>query len=230
MRDAYNKQQQEEKTAALLQEKQALNEQYPGLHTEIHLFSGPVSGVLKTYAQDKKIDFMVMGTQGASGLAEVIIGSVTASTIEDSEIPVLAIPAGYMAKAPEVILLAVRDFDRDSSKLIPVFDMASIYDVPVHIFAFESDMDSDVEISEKAEELESFTKFLQQEFPLARLKATLHEDEDFEYAIEDYCSDNNIGMICMLTHKRGFWGKFFNRSLTKKMAFHSTIPLLAIPC
>ena len=230
MRDAYNKQQQEEKTAALLREQQNLQEHYKSLQCEIHLFTGPADMVFTKYANEKGIELIVMGTQGASGLAEVIMGSFTASIIEKSSIPVLAIPAGYKAMEPEQLLLATRDFDQDVSVLGSVFDLAAIYDVPVHVFAFESDMDADQEIAEKTHGLEDYLKFLQKEFPLARLKGILHEDEDFEFAIEDYIAENNIGLVCMLTHKRGFWGKLFNPSLTKKMAFHTTIPLLAIPC
>ncbi len=42
---------------------------------------------------DYKIDIVVMGTHGASGITELILGSNTASVIEKAPVPVLAIPA-----------------------------------------------------------------------------------------------------------------------------------------
>lgn len=230
LRGAFNHQQQVEKNTALLQDQQFVRNRFPAVDPELHLFTGPVEDVLQVFARENSIDLIVMGTQGASGISELLIGSVTASVIENSAIPVLAIPAGYTGKEPENILLAVRDFNHDTAPLKPVLNMAAVYGVPVHIFAFENDMDSDIEIAEKTRALESFTSFVQQEFPLVRVKAILHEDAAFENAMEEYCSQQNIGMICMLTHKRGFWEKLFNPSLTKKMAYHSTLPLLAIPC
>lgn len=230
LRGAFNHQQQVEKNAALLQDQQFVHNRFPSVDPDIHLFTGPVEDVLQVFARENAIDLIIMGTQGASGISELLMGSVTASVIENSAVPVLAIPSGYAGKEPENILLAVRDFDRDAAPLKPVLYMAAVYGVPVHIFAFENDMDSDIQIAEKTSALQNFTHFVQQEFPLARLKAILHEHTAFENALEDYCSGQNIGMICMLTHKRGFWGKLFNPSLTKKMAYHSTLPLLAIPC
>jgi nucleotide-binding universal stress UspA family protein len=41
---------------------------------------------------NQEYDLIVMGTRGSSGIAEVLIGSVTANVIEEAESPVLCIP------------------------------------------------------------------------------------------------------------------------------------------
>lgn len=43
--------------------------------------------------------------------------------------------------------------------------------------------------------------------------------------LEEY----TIDLLVMTTHKRGFWDRIFNRSMTRSMAYHTIIPLLAIP-
>jgi hypothetical protein len=35
-------------------------------------------------------------------------------------------------------------------------------------------------------------------------------------------------VLAMFTHEYGFFDKVFNRSITRRMAFHSTVPLLAM--
>ena len=39
------------------------------------------------FAEDNHIDLIVMGTQGASGLKKIIIGSVAARIVEKTDIP-----------------------------------------------------------------------------------------------------------------------------------------------
>ena len=53
-----------------------------------------VSTIIRA-AKKLKVSLIVMGTQGASGLKEVFIGSTTNGVIKGSKIPVLAIPAGF---------------------------------------------------------------------------------------------------------------------------------------
>ena len=52
---------------------------------------------------------------------------------------------------------------------------------------------------------------------------------NFEDSINDYIDRNNIDLLAMTTHKRTLLGNIFNRSLTRKMSYHSKIPILAIP-
>lgn len=44
--------------------------------------------------------------------------------------------------------------------------------------------------------------------------------------LSDYIEDNDVNIMAMLTHKRSFFMKLFDRSFTKKIAFKTNIPLL----
>lgn len=44
------------------------------------------------FAQEKKVDLIVMATHGRTGLSRIMIGSVTEKTIRESNIPTLTIP------------------------------------------------------------------------------------------------------------------------------------------
>jgi nucleotide-binding universal stress UspA family protein len=229
-RDAYNKNQADEYSAALFRIQNEYQEKYPGLSMEVHLFSGPSQQVLLQYTTDKNIDLVIMGTKGATGLAEVVVGSNTALMIELSKVPVLAIPEICDTDKPEGVVLATKFFERDKTLLNPVFELAEIFKIPIHVFVYESDSDSDADIEDTDIKLRQYNTYLQSCYPAATLMASHREGEDFELAIADFCEENNIGIICMLTKKRSFLEQLFNPSLTKKMAYHSTIPLLAIPC
>lgn len=229
MRDAWNEQQKQEKGAALLDLKQSLSEDYYHVKTEVHLFAGPTEEVLLQYIEQQNIDLVVMGTQGASGLAEVLVGSNTATIMGKSKVPVLGIPKDYDEKGPAAMVLATKGFERDKQLLDPVFKVASLFDIPTRVLIFADDDLSDVEIIESKMQLEAYVAFLRKSFPLASIEATLVEGEDFETALEDYCEDEGIGILCMLTYKRSFWDSIFNPSLTRQVAYHTKIPLLAVP-
>lgn len=55
--------------------------------------------------KEQKIDLVVMGTKGASGVTEILIGSNTADVIEKCHCPVLAIPAESDFKTPTKVVL-----------------------------------------------------------------------------------------------------------------------------
>ena len=55
------------------------------------------------------------------------------------------------------------------------------------------------------------------------------EGNDVKKAIFDYLAANPIDIIAMLTHKRNFFEELFNFSKTKRLAYHSKTPILAIP-
>ncbi len=54
------------------------------------LVGDPVREIL-AYAEEQKIDFIVMGTHGRKGLERLLLGSVTATVLSKSRVPVLTI-------------------------------------------------------------------------------------------------------------------------------------------
>ena len=52
-------------------------------------------------------------------------------------------------------------------------------------------------------------------------------DNDIHSAIDQYVEVSKADVLAMFTHELSFFEKVFDRSMTRKMAFHSRIPLLA---
>lgn len=62
------------------------------VHSEVRI--GSTAEVIKEFAQEKKVDLIVMATHGRSGFQRFMIGSVAEKTIRLSTIPTLIIPTG----------------------------------------------------------------------------------------------------------------------------------------
>ncbi|MEC3876651.1 universal stress protein [Chryseobacterium salviniae] len=56
------------------------------------LKQGIAKDIILEHAQDKKADFIVMGSHGRSGIYDVFVGSLTKGITKDSKIPVLVLP------------------------------------------------------------------------------------------------------------------------------------------
>ncbi len=228
LREAWNEEQEQKKRAMLLQLAEEGRELKPNVLIEELLFTGATEAVLIRYAKENNIDLIVMGTQGASGLAAVLVGSVAAAIISGSNAPVLAIPKGYQGEEPHSIVLAVDELNQDTDTLSIAANLAKDFNIALKTVMFLNENESESIRIAKKEGLERYTENLRLAFPATQIESEIILGEDFENDIQDYCNRKGIGILCMVTYKRGFWERIFRPSATRRMAFHTTLPLLAI--
>jgi len=181
-----------------------------------------ISGMLNTIEKED-IDIVVMGTKGASGLKEVFMGSVTSHLMEQSPCPVLAIPenADYNGGIKN-ILFSSDFFPEDISSLKYALDLSD--NLNAHFECINTAVDySDYKeklIANWSEKLQ-FTKYKDLNFSIIDA-STLSE-------ITDYINVNNIDLLITTIYKNNFIEDLFHYSLAKRLAHHSTIPVLTIP-
>jgi len=78
-------------------------------------------------------------------------------------------------------------------------------------------------------QLIQYMEVLNNMYPFTKFKCELLGGGDFETTVDKYNAKNEVDIIAMITYPKSFWEKIMRKSMTKKMAFHSTVPLLAIP-
>ena len=219
-----------DKSESLDMSLKAIAEVYPDVKILPFLVGGNVIPSILKYAENENPDLIVMGTKGASGLKKILIGSVTAGIIGKTNFPVLTVPASYELQKPEAIVFATNQFEKDEALLKNFVNLANLFSIPVHVIVFKDiDANEDADFIYNEEQLNYYLRFLKETFPRTAFKGEILEGSDFESAIDAYCINNAAGMIAMVTYPKSFLEKFFFKSVTKNMAFHSTIPILAIP-
>jgi len=228
LRDAWNEEQEQKKRALLLQMTEDAKEIQPMVETLPLLYIGSTETVLITYAKEQGADLIVMGTQGASGLAAVLVGSVAASIISQSEVPVLAIPKDYPGEEPQSIILTIDRMDQDTDQLQMAATLAKEFDIPVKVILFFNENESFPAKKEFTEKLDRFADKMREAFPDITIQSETLEGDNFEEDIQEYCNTNKAGILSMVTYKRGFWFRIFRPSTTRRMAFQTTLPLLAM--
>ena len=179
----------------------------------------PFSETLWKEARKLRTGLIVMGTQGATGLKKVVMGSNTTAMIADSHIPVLAVPEAAEFKGLRDIVYAcdMRRLKKELKQLIPY---ATIFDSTIHIVHVAANGESVVDLEEKMERIVSQSGY-------AKIVTIVLADASIDDAIADYIRINKADLLVMFTHKPNFYEKLFDKSVTRRMAFHSKVPLLA---
>ncbi|MFA5619505.1 MAG: universal stress protein [Weeksellaceae bacterium] len=196
---------------------------------EVEVSTLNLNDAINITAKQKKVDLVVMGTLGRTGLIEKLWGSHTSSLIGKAMVPIMAIPIDFKWKQPKHMLLATKKFERNTEILDFVFEWANLYMANVNAAVFTHNEDTVEDYQQNKSEMAEYEQFLKKEYHDNSLTSTHLLGLDFEAAVESYIAENNIDMLVMITYQNGFWKNLFNPSVTKKMSYNTKIPLLAIP-
>ena len=80
---------------------------------------------IKKYIEDKKVDLVVMGTQGASGLKDFMVGSNAEKIVRSSTVPVISIKK--IPKAIKQIVFPTRPDLEQEELAMHVKDLQSFF-------------------------------------------------------------------------------------------------------
>ncbi len=168
------------------------------------------------------VDLIIMGTHGASNTFDELIGSNTLHVIKRSKVPVLAIPANYENFQIDHILFAF-DFRELGAKqsLDPLIQFALDFGAMIHVLHITDKLDRLHQGAiEEAKILESYLRKVPHQYEML-------EDEHVEDGIMGYLDNNQMDVICVMPRKHSLLERLFQSSITKQLAHHSNIPLLA---
>jgi nucleotide-binding universal stress UspA family protein len=170
-------------------------------------------------AKRLRTGLIVMGTRGASGLKKAIVGSNTASIIEISHVPVLAVPEKAQFKSFRNIIYAtdLKHLEKELSVLVPYVEPFGSTIHVLHILKSGKDVDATEDRIEKAVQKTGYKNIV----------TLVTVDPDIDGAIDQYAAVCKADLLAMFTHELSFYEKLFDKSITRKMAFHSKTPLLA---
>ncbi len=174
---------------------------------------------VKREAKKLRTGLVVMGTRGASGLKKYILGSNTASVIEISHVPVLAVPEfGDFKNFRNVVYASdLKHIEKELKTLIPYLEK---FGSTVHLIHIASSLKN---VSALEKKIDSVVQKCGFENVIVRVMVNKNIDE----AIDHYVATTKADLLAMFTHDPTFYEKLFNRSITRKMAFHGKVPLLA---
>lgn len=174
---------------------------------------------------EQNADIIIMGTNGASGLKEIVLGSNTARVIDTAKCPVLAIPVDAQCTKIEKVAFA---YDKEFVENLSTFDFliwfTKRFNTLLEVFHVKpSELDKD----STEERINTHHRKLY----LKEIQHSYSEivGNDIEEYINRYLIEKNIDVLVMMHRSRSLFERLFRRSFSKKMAYHTSIPLLVIP-
>jgi len=162
---------------------------------------------------------IVMGTKGAGGLKKVVLGSNTTSIIEISHVPVLAVPEKADFKGFRNIIYAsdLKNLEKELKILVPYVEKFGSVIHLLHILPNGREVDATEEKIAKVLEKLGYENIV----------TLVLVARNIDSAIDQYIEVSKADVLAMFTHELSFYEKLFDRSFTRRMAFHSKVPLLA---
>lgn len=184
---------------------------------------GSLSFNVNALLEELAIDLVVMGTKGASGWEGVIIGSNTADVIQAASCAVLAVPHGAEITIPKTILFASDNKGLSSNEVVaPMIRLAKLYKAHIHLM--------NVLDEGKLTTVDEAVAGLKLDNLLEGIDHTFHFEygKDKALAIETYLNTHDIDLLAVVPRRNNFFDAIFHRSVTRKLALHSMVPLLAM--
>jgi nucleotide-binding universal stress UspA family protein len=183
------------------------------------LMDGDLIYNIKNAVKDENIDFIVMGTSGATGWESFFVGSNAGTVVTAVDVPVLSVPIEAQFTKIETIGFTTRFRDKDKAALRQVIKIAKKTHAVVKCLYVKT---SKSDVSEA-----TITQW-KTEFEKEPIKFSIVVSDNVKETILDFVSHKNIDILAMITHKRNFFSELFNPSLTQKMTNISIVPVLAM--
>lgn len=177
---------------------------------------------IMNYAVEGKFSFICISRSG-EGKFTKLFGTNTTNLVEQSEVPVIAVPNNYRRSKISDMLFAA-DLSDINNELQQVVDFARPIAARIKLLHFK-------EVSDTADDLAKMEKAVGQ----------FHKDaiqlqvEDYDYSgtlisnMEKVIEKSKLSMLVMFSQqKRGFLEKLFRTSNASALSLHSKLPLLIL--
>lgn len=228
-RNQYNTQSE----ANIVKKLQQIKKKVMGDRTELAVSTivghSPLIDNIVGFAENNHIDLIVMGTQGASGLRKIIIGSVASLVLEKSNVPVLLIPEKYELTQPSQFVFATNYQSTDKHALALIVAMAKLYNAHVTVLHIQSNYSTESEKEKARTDFDTYASSLERALNESKLKFHLLETPSVAESIELLDKILPYDVMAMVRRKKTFLGRFFIRSFTENMAYIAKRPLLIVP-
>jgi len=181
---------------------------------------------IKKHIEEKKVDLIVMGTKGVSGLRQRIIGSNTGDVITKVKCNALIIPLGIQFTEPKEVAFPT-DYNIFYSHNIlgAVSEMIRLGKGNIRVMNVSKIGRKLSGVQEKNREY--LSDYLNESFPERNSFHTI-TNRNVNAAIQCFVESREVDMIVMVAKNLNFIQQILFDSLVEKISFHSTVPFFVI--
>jgi nucleotide-binding universal stress UspA family protein len=178
---------------------------------------------IRKHVEEKKIDLIVIGTKGATGLKKLIIGSNAASVITKVQCTTLVVPENATFVKPREIAFPT-DFSSFYSSgllnpLLKILDLVKASVRVLHINKRNYELNDDQK--KNKDYLEDFFNHHTHSFHFLTNK-------NIEAAIQCFVESRDIDLIVMVAKNLNYFQRILFHPLVEEITYHTEIPFLVL--
>jgi len=176
------------------------------------------------YCDSYMPDMVIMGTKGKGTGVGSIMGSVTASVINRIAYPILAIPEKYTFVGEKNLknVLYVTDFDEsDFLTLKSLMSLTDQLDLDIHCVHIGNDPNSWDNIR-----MDGLMEYFRKSYGKTQVSYSFISQKNLLDDLDQLIRTRSINILSLTAHRQSIVNKLFKPNITKKLFYHSSIPLL----
>ncbi|GEM_PF-144884 len=221
---------QEEEQAAVNQRLKAFVQEtlahtpFASVEVKWRAIAGYPVEMITELSKDEDVALIIMATTGEHDLLEQVFGSVSTVVSQRAWAPVLLVPKGIRFQPYKHILYATNLEATDKQMVQQVIELARFFRANVHFVHVVEDTTQAVAVEEAVfEQVFSQAHVPEVAFNLVGIRA----DKPWE-AISEYAQSHHIDLLITVTRHRSFWERLMHKSVTKRLALGTQIPMLVL--
>lgn len=202
-----------------------INHEYPN---EKHIYNvisayNVLTDEINLQIKVRNIQLIIMGTKGATGGLDVLMGTNTLHVMRTSGCPVLTIPDTFHFKYIDNILFpSDYKYPYAKNEVYPVVALARLNEAMVHTLHISEEAELSKQQVRNRDTINAFFARIKHDFdevPEARIPK----------AIEEYIDKNGIGLLAMTRREHSFFERLFFKRNLSKIRMHIKTPILVLP-
>ena len=176
-------------------------------------------------AKEHDVDLIIMGSQGASGLKEVFVGSNTEKVVRYSDVPVLVVKHSPILMEVEHVVFACDFSEKAIAPYHRALKMFEGLGAKMHLLYVNLPDNRFRSSSEMEQRVADFLKAA--DGNIDKMKHVVYvSDYSIEQGILNYSNVIGADLVAVATHGRRGLAHFFEGSISEDIANHSTLPVM----
>lgn len=187
---------------------------------------GSAAIAIRETVEKNDIDIIVMGSNGVSGIEEIVIGSNTEKVVRHSEVPVLVVKNEMKSIAINNIVFASNFEIENLDAYKKAKQFADSFDAEMHMLYVNLPGNQFSSTPEIHEQMRVFLNKV--EMPLNKDHVEIFNDYTIQEGVINGSEKLKADLIIIPTHGRKGISHFFNGSIGEDVVNHSDLPVLTL--
>ncbi len=194
-----------------------------GVQAKPELVLGTGAEHIENYLKPFNIDLLVMGSHGATGIREKIIGSHTQHVIRHCTIPSVVVKLEPARFPPKNMVYASTFKPEHDHALRQVVNFARYWDASLHLL-FINSIEHPVEENQAHNRMEKEMEMIKD----VRFTQNIADTNDIEFGIAQFTQQIDADMIAIAQEHRGVLDRIVHPGIADELINHSAVPVLVV--